>query len=221
MTSKGPIAGLTYLLKSSIYVSLTNRCNAVSLIESRGPSFTMPAASGFERLPPNLEPTAEQVADAVTMALLTKAEVTEVCFAGAGEPLLKRRLIEEACNLISQKHGGRLKLRINTNGLVPKSEVTDVAAGLRACGVSAASVALASADAAQYAALMQPEPMRLTPAFSLPLGLDEVKGFVSACVAAGLAVECNAVARPEVDVCAVAALAEGLGASFRERSWHP
>ena len=63
--------------------------------------------------------------------------------------------------------------------------------------------------------------IRLTPAFSLPLGHEHVTGFVTACVAAGLTVECNAVARPDVDIAAVAELAASLGASFRERSWHP
>ena len=38
---KAPAAspGITYMLKSTVYVSLTNRCNARTLIETRGPSF--------------------------------------------------------------------------------------------------------------------------------------------------------------------------------------
>ena len=216
--------GIAYFLKSSIYVSLTNRCNAVSLIESRGPSFCMPASSGFAPLPPNAEPTAQQVADAVAAAFGDErfdggAPPNEVCFAGAGEPLLRRRCLEEAAVLIGQQHSG-VKLRLNTNGLVPASEAADVAASLRAAGISAASVALATADAAQYEQLMRPDSIRLTPAFSLPLGLDEVTGFVAACVAEGMAVECNAVEAPGVDLAAAGALAETLGASFRTRPYH-
>ena len=219
------MSGITYLLRSSVYVSLTNRCNAVSLIESRGPSFSIPASSGFIPLPSGHEPSAEEVAQAVTAALgdagLADA-AKEVCFAGAGEPLLRRRCLEEAAALLGQEHGTQgLKLRLNTNGLVPASEAADVAASLRAAGIRAASVALASSDADQYQTLMRPDPIRLTPAFSLPLGLDEVTGFVTACVAEGLQVECNAVEAPGVDLAAASALAASLGASFRSRSYNP
>ena len=220
-----PITGVTYILRSSIYISLTNRCNAISLIESRGPSFAMPVSSGFNLLPANIEPTAQDVAAAVNAALdderLLGASTREVCFAGAGEPLMKRRVLEEAAQLISQQQGDALKIRLNTNGLVPDSEVADVASSLKAAGFSGASVALCTADPAQYAELMKPDAIRLTPAFTLPLGHEQVTGFIAACVAAGMSVECNAVARPEVDIEAAGALATSLGASFRERSWHP
>ena len=218
-------AGLTYIMRQTIYVSLTNRCNARTLIDSRGPSFKMPASSGFALLPPNQEPSAEEVAEAVNAALsderLPNGAATEICFAGAGEPLLRRRCLEEAAGLIRSDHGDRLTLRMNTNGLVPESEVAELAYSLGKTGFHDVSVALASADAAQYDELMRPEPIRLTPAFSLPLGHDEVCGFVSACVSEGVQVQCTAVAAPGVDVAAVAALAESLGASFKERSYHP
>ena len=212
-------SGLTYILKSSIYVSLTNRCNAVPLIKTRGPSFTMPAASGFSPLPSNDEPTAEQVADAVSAAL-SGVEAKEVCFAGVGEPLLRRRCLEDAAKLI-RKASPDLALRLNTNGLVADSEAKELASSLRAIGFSGTTVALATADAAQYTELMKPEPIRLSPVMSIPMGHSEVTGFIAACVAEGLNVECSAVARPEVDLDATAALAKSLGATFRERSWHP
>ena len=217
------MTGITYILRQTVYVSLTNRCTARSLIDSRGPSFVMPASSGFVPLPTNQEPSAEEVADAVRVALADErlgGAAREVCFAGAGEPLLRRRCLEEAALLIRQEHEA-VALRLNTNGLVPESEAHELAASLRAVGFGAASVALATADAAQYATLMSPESMRLSPAFSLPLGHQEVVGFVAACVAEGLDVECNAVAAPGVDVEAAAALAASLGASFRARDWHP
>ena len=73
----------------------------------------------------------------------------------------------------------------------------------------------------EYAALMEPEPLRFSPVFSLKLGHSEVCGFARACVAAGLEVECTAVAAPGVDLAAARALSEELGAKgFRERSWH-
>ena len=44
-------------------------------------------------------------------------------------------------------------------------------------------------------------------------------GFVTACVDAGLDVECTAVAAPNVDLEAAERLATTLGAGFRTRSW--
>ena len=46
-----PLTSVTYSLARGLYVALTNQCNAVSLIQSRGPGFVMPPASGFAPLP--------------------------------------------------------------------------------------------------------------------------------------------------------------------------
>ena len=40
-------AGLAYWLSKSMYISLTDRACGLALAASRGPSFVMPAASGF------------------------------------------------------------------------------------------------------------------------------------------------------------------------------
>ena len=74
------IPGLSYTLGRTLYVALTNRCNSVPLFSTRGPGFQMPAASGFAPLPDGVEPSAEQVAEAVAAA----ADVDAVCFAGVG-----------------------------------------------------------------------------------------------------------------------------------------
>lgn len=82
-------------------------------------------------------------------------------------------------------------------------------------------MALATADPDEYLTLMQPEKLRMSPVFSLQLGHGEVTTFVSACLSAGLEVECTAVAAPGVDVSAAESLATRLGATFRSRSFHP
>lgn len=211
-----------YALARSLYVALTNRVNSVSLIESRGPGFSVPGSFS----PLAAEPTAEQVVAAVSAALADGADCSGgLCFAGAGEPLLRLAVIEQAApklleladNLLPD---GRMIIRVNTNGLQPGSSAAEVAARLRTAGVSSASIALMTADAEQYRELMRPEKLRLSPAFSLELGHAEVLGFVSACLKEGLAVECTAVASPGVDIEAARALAESLGAGFRARSWH-
>jgi MoaA/NifB/PqqE/SkfB family radical SAM enzyme len=218
---------ITYRLGRALYVALTNRCNAVTLVSSRGPGFILPAASGFSPLPDGFEPDPEQVAAAVQLFRSSERQdegadtTTELCFAGAGEPLLRLSTLEQSATLISQQEP-ELPLRVNTNGLIPRSEQASVVARLHKCGIRKASVAIASADPAQYTALMKPEKLRHSPVFSLPLGLDDVTNFVSECRTAGLLVECTTVDRPDVDVATVEALAKRFGASsFRARSWHP
>ena len=46
-----------------MYVALTNECNSVTLIASRGPSFKMPVSSGFVPLDNGKEPGAQHVFD--------------------------------------------------------------------------------------------------------------------------------------------------------------
>ena len=214
-----PTPCVTYTIGRALYVALTNRCNSISLIESRGPSFS--PSKFMQPLPVGFEPSPAQVVEAVEQAMSSKREKpSELCFAGVGEPLIRLRALEEAAGLIRQQQPDML-MRINTNGLVPQSEAAAIAKRLHNCGIRAASVAIATADAEQYAELMKPESIRLSPAFSLSMGLSEVTGFAEACISEGMSVECTAVDRPEVDVEAARTLAESLGASFRARSWHP
>ena len=132
------------------------------LFSTRGPGFQMPAASGFAPLPDGVEPSAEQVAEAVAAA----ADVDAVCFAGVGEPLMKLNVLEAAAKLVRAERPA-LALRCNTNGLVQETVAQETAERLATAGLGGVSVALASADAAEYAALMEPEPLRFSPVFSL------------------------------------------------------
>lgn len=209
-----PAAGITYRLGRTLYIALTNSCNAVSLIQSRGPGFVMPAESGFEPL--RSSPTAEEIAEAADASKVI-ADFDSIAFAGAGEPLLRMRVLEGACGLL-QSHG--VPMRLVTNGLVAGSAATATAQKLHAMGLSRISVALQTADAEQYMTLMRPEKLRYSPVFSHQLSHDDVTGFVQACVAVGLEVECTAVAAPSVDLQAAEELASALGAaSFRSRKY--
>ena len=219
-SASSPLAAISYTLGRVLYVSLTNRCNAVSLIKSRGPGFTISASSGFQMLPDGFEPSGAQIAAHISDLQSSGSFPEELCFAGAGEPLLRLRALEEAAVLIREQSPS-LAMRINTNGLVPGSEADSVVTRLMRCGVRSATVALASTDAAQYRELMRPETLRYSPGFSLELGLDEVTGFISQCISAGIAVECTTVEAPGVDLDAASSLAADLGATFRSRKYFP
>jgi len=92
--------GLVYVIGRALYVSLTNRCNSVSLPATRGKGFTMSTP-----LPPLVsEPSAAEISAAVNSAWLQRENGYEaIVFAGLGE----------AANSLKEK----APLRLNTNGL--------------------------------------------------------------------------------------------------------
>jgi hypothetical protein len=49
--------GFAYSVRGGLYLSLTNETNSASLIESRGPGFSMSKSSGFAMLEDGVEPT--------------------------------------------------------------------------------------------------------------------------------------------------------------------
>uniref|UniRef100_A0A7S0SPP3 Radical SAM core domain-containing protein n=1 Tax=Mantoniella antarctica TaxID=81844 RepID=A0A7S0SPP3_9CHLO len=208
-------SGVAYSLGRVLYLSLTNRTNARSIVDTRGPSFAMPASSGFRPLLPGLEhePLPEELA-AVVDACYENMDIVGmgendpgVVFGGAGEPLLRLETITATMEAVrASRHG--VPFRISTNGLFPAS----VAAALAAARVGRVTVALATADPRQYEALMQPE--------AGSGGHAAVCGFVVNLVEAGVEVECTVVKAPGVDVTAARQLAEALGAvEFRAREF--
>ena len=92
-------SNVTYRLRRSLYVVLTNQANSVSLMWSRGPSFAM--SGDFAPLAEGVEPDASTVARAVQEAFDSAPEpFSDVVFAGAGEPLLRLHVLEAAASLI-------------------------------------------------------------------------------------------------------------------------
>eukprot|EP00966_Prymnesium_polylepis_P315567 7291726-Prymnesium_polylepis.1 len=90
---------ITYTLGRSLYITLTNRCNSVSLIESRGPGFAVPASSGFAPLREGFEPNAADILEAARDAATEHGAYESIVFAGAGEvsPVgLKRAILSDA-----------------------------------------------------------------------------------------------------------------------------
>ncbi|CAM9518393.1 unnamed protein product [Pylaiella littoralis] len=92
--------GITYTIRSSLYVAVTNRCCTTSLIASRGPGLSMPPS--FDPLPLGaVEPSAADIIRDVTNRLSGSdggAEgglFDEVVFAGVGDPLLRWPVVRE------------------------------------------------------------------------------------------------------------------------------
>ena len=199
----------------------------------------MPPASGFRFAPRKeqaatmkagataavgAEPTSEELAAVVLRMCDAQDETGEqaagseaaVCFAGLGEPLLR---IGTLCDTVRRVHERRpgVAFRVGTNGLFDGG----AAAALADAGVRRATVALASAEDAQYDALMRPVRMP-GEARPRPRGLRDVLAFISRLSACGVAVEVGVVAHPDVDVEAVRRLAQSVGVNdVRVRPYFP
>lgn len=204
--------GLRYWLGNQLYVGVTNRCNATSLVALRGPGFALPADSGFEHL--QEEPSAEELFAAVDDAyehdprkVVTGMGEDDVgvVMAGFGEPLLRLDVVAAATALIKERRHG-VPVRLKTNGLVPSDAHSNqqAAAMLAEAGVGKATVLLPCADPASFDKAMAPT--------SPELNFGSVCDFISELVQHGVAVECTTIKKKGVDVTAVRQLAHALGA---------
>jgi len=206
-----------------LYVALTNRCNARTLPETRGPGFAMASFSPLS--PPDWEPSEDDVVAAVSRALDgekaagREAAFPPLCFAGLGEPLLRASILVGATSRLRSAHPA-LSVRISTNGLF--AHPGPLVAMLADAGVSSVSVALAASDAPTYCALMRPNDLCDTSIREPGAAFEAVCTFIRLAVESGLDVECTAVAGPGVDALATEALARQLGASgWRVRQHFP
>ena len=223
--------GYAYILRNSLYLSLTDRNTAgLSLMDARGPSFTMPADSGFSLLGES-EPSVTELVGLVDQfyeqlsdgSLGGMGELDRgVCFAGAGEPLIRVDDLLEIVRQVKARRNG-VPFRINTNGLVGQ-EVAEsiVGSGLlhkheedtrRETGIDKISVFLPASDPKSFAEVVRPKEGR---------GFGDVCGFITTLAEAGATVECTTVGRPGVDTSSVAKLGAAFGAQeFRIRSFYP
>lgn len=213
--------GSWYIVRNSLYISLTNQSNSTTLIASRGPSFKMPPS--FQPLPvTGVEPDAHQLAQLIvhsSTAARAEAEANAarggkegqeviVTFAGMGEPLLRAEVLMETVTRV-RATGHKVKFRVVTNGLFDG----ELARRLHQCGVDKLTVALAAHTNSLYAEMMCPQGGR---------GFDNVCTFITAAVHAGMEVECTAIARTGMDEKATRELAVSLGAiGLRVRTYHP
>ena len=207
--------GVAYTLGRTLYLSVTNRSNALSILKTRGPGFVMPPSSGFALLS-DPEPDASELA-AIVDATYERAEIMGmgendpgVVFAGAGEPLLRLDVVVDTIAMVRESRHG-VPFRVHSNGL----HEPNVAKTLANAKVDRVTVALATADPKQFEALTRP-------AAGSGAHLGTVCGFISALAEEGVDVEAVTVAAPDVDVAAARRLAESLGASsFRTREYFP
>lgn len=221
------VRGWAYTLRGGLYLGLTNRTNSeATFLSARGPSFTMPEDSGFE-MAIGEEPQAEKLAALINEAYTKMDDLGSmgendpgVAFAGAGDPLLRLDVLLETIDLLKALRNG-IAFRVKTWGLVDSAVTQQLIRAMspgdedrrRETRLAKVSVCLPCSNPLQYAELVGPTNGK---------SFGDVCSFVAELSEAGIAVECTAVSRPDVDVEAIRKLAISLGAdSFRVMPYFP
>lgn len=200
LPAKESIGPATYRIRNSLYVNLTNACDAKCTFCPRThDDFEVKGYDLRRAKDPRLEEIVEAIGD--------PTEFDEVVFCGFGEPTLRLETLKQVAAYVHE-HGGRT--RLNTNGhadLINKRETAPELVGL----VDTVSVSLNAQDRDTFE--------RHCPSAFSPDGYTPMLDWIRSAKAAGLEVVCTAVAGLEgVDMEACRRIAEEeLGVKWRGR----
>ena len=138
----------TYKIHNSLYINVTNRCNADCTFCGRKDAATV---EGYKlKMKRSEEPPAQVYIDEIE----DPKQYDEIVFCGYGEPTIRWGVVKEVAEYV-KKNGG--KTRLNTNGhgnVINKKDITPELEGL----IDTVSVSLNSTDPDQYAELMRVKP---------------------------------------------------------------
>jgi TatD DNase family protein len=191
---------ITYPIRNSLYLNITNRCTAAC-------TFCVRYHTDFVKghnLRLGEEPSAEDLIGQIG----DPKRYAEIVFCGYGEPMLRLDVIKTVAAEVKRR-GGRV--RIDTNGhanLIHKRNVLPELASL----VDAVSVSLNAQSAELYNKISQPK-------FGLG-SYEAVQEFIKEAKKYIPDVTATVVSLPEVDLDACRNIAEGLGAKFRVREYN-
>ncbi|MFZ1517555.1 MAG: TatD family hydrolase [Ignavibacteriaceae bacterium] len=140
-----PKTSFTYLLGNSLYINVTNRCNAdCTFCRRKEDPFLRGYNLGMKK---SEEPTAEVYISEIG----DPKKYDEIVFCGYGEPSIRWDVVREVAKCIKANGG---KTRMNTNGhgnIINKKDITPEMEDI----IDVISISLNSYDPKQYAELMQ------------------------------------------------------------------
>ena len=187
-------------------------------------SSTVDTDLGFEPLRDGSEdPTANELASLVDQFYAARTPIESlgsmgendcgVVFQGEGDPMAAADVVVDTVRSVAELRNG-IAFRLNTFGLCDAADVdlllnsSVLAHGdsdqRRETRIATVGVFLPAANPLQYAEIIQPDH---------GLGFGDACSFVARLAEAGVSVECMTVARPDVNVGEVKALALSLGAT--------
>ena len=138
-----PAPRITYPLKRSLYINLTNRCDADCVFcDRKGEAMV----KGH-----NLKITQEPEADEVIGEIGDPGRYEEIVFCGYGEPTIRLDAMKAVARYVKD-HGGRTRLNTDGHGnIINKRNIVPELTGL----IDSVSISLNSTDPVQYGALMR------------------------------------------------------------------
>ena len=231
--------GFTYSLGHSLYVPLTSRCNSLTLPQTRGPGFLLPAqvVASLRRVRDAEEGTERWTqfanwldAEEERQSLPEPMERVDRSWLSPGRPTVTELLSEIPENSSSIVIAGEGEPTLRMAALeelvtklrrqqpsdchirVTSNGLFPVAHQLALCGVDSVSVALMTHDPEQYNDLMQP---------TCDHGYERVLEFVTQAQKEGLKVELTAVDQPGVDQDKTNKMAKSLVGIENPVRWRP
>jgi len=140
-----PKTSYTYLLGNSLYINITNRCNADCTFCRRKED---PFLRGYNL---GMKKSEEPTADVYIKEIGDPTKYDEIVFCGYGEPTIRWGIVKEIAKYVKENGG---KARINTDGhgnLINKRDITPEMKDL----IDVVSISFNSFDSKQYAKLMR------------------------------------------------------------------
>ncbi|MGP0565093.1 MULTISPECIES: YchF/TatD family DNA exonuclease [unclassified Nitrospina] len=144
--SKAKSGTISYQIRNSLYLNLTQRCTANCVFCTR---ISKPIVQGYN-LALDREPTAQEVWESID----DPTRYDEVVFCGYGEPTLRLDVIKEVAKKIKEA-GGRVRLNTNGHGnVINKRNILPELEGL----VDSVSISLNADNSDAYDEVSQPLP---------------------------------------------------------------
>jgi TatD DNase family protein len=142
---KKPKTSYTYLLGNSLYINITNRCNADCTFCTRKDD---PFLRGYNL---GMKKSEEPPAEVYIEEIGDPKKYDEIVFCGYGEPTIRWDVVKKVAEYVKQNGG---KTRINTDGhgnIINKKDITPEMKYL----IDVVSISFNSSDPKQYAKLMR------------------------------------------------------------------
>lgn len=135
----------TYPLGKSLYINITNRCNADCTFCKRK---TYPFINGYNL---GMKKSEEPSADIYIKEIGDPKKYDEIVFCGYGEPTIRWEVVKEIASFVKANGG---KTRLNTNGHGSRINHKDITPEMKDL-IDVVSISFNSFDPGQYAELMQ------------------------------------------------------------------
>ncbi len=140
-----PKPSFTYKIGNTLYINITNRCNASCVFCDRE---GYASVAGYNlRMPKSMEPPAQVFIQEIG----NPKEYDEIVFCGFGEPTIRLDVVKKVAKYVKE-NGGRTRLNTDGHGnVINKRNILPELQGL----IDSVSISLNSADPDQYSRLMQ------------------------------------------------------------------